>query len=95
MLSFIQISKKLNYLIRDLIVAREDDRLITISESTKIREVPYFADGAILKVSSKNPKKESHVGIKTSDIEYNNSYLGVFQETRNVIILLEESASTV
>lgn len=38
-------------------VAREDGRAITIGEGTKIGDVPYFTDGAILKVNNKNPKK--------------------------------------
>lgn len=35
--------------------------------------MPYFQDGAILKVSSRSPKKEIvHTGIKASEIEQNN-----------------------
>ena len=51
-------------------VSREDGKPITIGEGTKIGDVPYFVDGAILKVNSKNPKKQVvHSGIKASDIQ--------------------------
>ena len=51
-------------------VSREDGKLITISEGTKLGDIPYFVDGAILKVNSRNPKKQVvHSGIKASDIE--------------------------
>jgi hypothetical protein len=44
-------------LIKDLIVAREDGKPLALSEGTKLGDVPYFTDGAIIKVASKNPKK--------------------------------------
>lgn len=50
-------------------VSREDGKPINLSEAVRIRDVPYFQDGAILKVDTRNPKKESHIGIKASDIE--------------------------
>lgn len=53
----LQLAKKVNISIKDLLVSREDNKLITIGEGTKIGDVPYFTDGAILKVSSRNPKK--------------------------------------
>lgn len=66
----IQLAKKLNIAIRDLIVTREDHKPINIGEGTKLGDIPYFVDGAILHVASKNPKKEAlHTGIKASDIE--------------------------
>lgn len=53
----LQIAKKLNFSIKDLIVSREDNKLLTIAEGYKLGDVPYFVDGAILKVDSKAPKK--------------------------------------
>lgn len=50
-------AKKLNISIRDLLVSREDGKPISIGEGVKLGDVPYFVDGAILKVSSRNPKK--------------------------------------
>lgn len=38
-------------------VMREDGKAISISEGTKIGDIPYFVDGAVLKVQSRNPKK--------------------------------------
>lgn len=46
--------------------------MFSIPEGKKLAEIPYFRDGAIIKVSSKNPqlkKKESH-GIGVSDMQY-------------------------
>lgn len=46
--------------------------MLTIPEGKKLYQVPYFKDGAIIKVSSKNPqlkKKESH-GIGVSEMQY-------------------------
>lgn len=65
-----QISKKLNILHKDLIIAREDGKPLALTEATRVGDVPYFTDGAIIKVASKNPKKQPlHSGIKASDIE--------------------------
>ena len=50
-------AKKISISIKDIMVSREDGKPITIGEGTKIGDVPYFVDGAILKVNSKNPKK--------------------------------------
>ena len=52
-----KLAKKCSISIRDLIVSREDGKAITINEGTKVGDVPYFVDGAILKISTKNPKK--------------------------------------
>lgn len=69
-LSLIKLAKKLNYQIKDLIVSKEDNRPIAINEGTKIGDVPYFTDGAIIVVNSRAPKKEvMHSGIKTADLE--------------------------
>lgn len=58
--------------------------------------MPYFQDGAILKVSSRSPKKEIvHTGIKASEIEYSISYEGKTTRVPNAIILLEVAVSTV
>jgi hypothetical protein len=38
-------------------VGREDGKALSLSEGTKVGDVPYFVDGAILKVSSRAPKK--------------------------------------
>lgn len=55
--------------IKDLIVCRDDNKLIGISEGTIIEKVPYFQDGAILIVNSRTPKKEPvHSGIKAADL---------------------------
>ena len=52
-------------------VAREDGKGITINEGTKIGDVPYFVDGAILKVNTKNPKKQKVVsGLKASELQH-------------------------
>ena len=53
----IKLAKKLNLSIKDLIVNREDNKPLTISERVKIGDVPYFEDGAIIKVDSRAPKK--------------------------------------
>jgi hypothetical protein len=83
----------LNYQIKDLIVAREDNRPISIGEGTKIGDVPYFTDGAIIVVNSRAPKKEvMHSGIKTSDLEYLPRDIGTTLWPRSATIRLEESA---
>ena len=64
-----QLSKKLNFSLKDIIVAKEDNRPIALTEGIKVGDVPYFQDGAVLIVSSRAPKKEvAHTGIKTSDL---------------------------
>jgi hypothetical protein len=52
-----------------MVISKEDNRPITIGEGTKIGDIPYFVDGAVLLVASRAPKKEQvHTGIKASDL---------------------------
>ena len=53
-----KLSKKLNYLIRDIVVLTEDGKLMNIAEGKKLGDIPYFVDGAILKVEYKGLKKK-------------------------------------
>jgi hypothetical protein len=38
-------------------VLTEDGKVFSIAEGKKIYDIPYFQDGAIIRVESKNPKK--------------------------------------
>lgn len=65
------IARVCNYSVRDLILQTEDNRMFSLPDGKKVHEIPYLKDGAIIKVSSKNPqlvKKESH-GIGVSDMQ--------------------------
>lgn len=67
----IQIARATNYSLKDLILQTEDSKMLIIPEGKKLYEVPYFKDGAVIKVNSKNPqlkKKESH-GIEVSQVQ--------------------------
>ena len=88
-----QLAKKLSISIRDLIVTREDHKPISVSEGNKLGDIPYFVDGAVLNVASKNPKKEPlHSGIKASDIEYLSLYEGIATSLRSAITRREANA---
>lgn len=44
--------------------------MLSVPEGKKIYDVPYFKDGAIVKVSSRNPKKpEAHQGMGVSQLQ--------------------------
>lgn len=43
-----------------------------VSDGKKIWEIPYFKDGAILKVDTRNPKKpDNHHGMSVPEMQYN------------------------
>lgn len=68
---YIQISRACNYSIKDLILQTEDNKMFSIPEGKKLHEIPYFRDGAIIKVSTKNPQlnKKQSVGIGVSEMQ--------------------------
>lgn len=43
-------------MVKDLVLQTEDGRFLSVPESQKIHQIPYFQDGAIVKVSSRNPE---------------------------------------
>jgi hypothetical protein len=45
-------------MVKDIVVLTEDGKLMNIAESKKLGEIPYFVDGAILKVEYKGLKKK-------------------------------------
>lgn len=49
----------------------EEGRMLSVPEGKKLFDIPYFKDGAIIKVSSRNPKKPpvAH-GVGVNEIQY-------------------------
>lgn len=37
-------------MVKDIVVLTEDNKLMNIPESKRLGEIPYFVDGAILKI---------------------------------------------
>lgn len=57
----------MNYPIKDMMLLTDDNKPLSVFDKKKIYDIPYFKDGAIVKVESKAPKlnkRESHgVGV--------------------------------
>ena len=51
-----QVSKQLNYSIKDIVLRTEDNRSLSFLDGKKLYDIPYFKGGAIIKVESKQPK---------------------------------------
>lgn len=65
-----QISKKLNYPIKSLTITRDNDKPMVIDEASRLGSIPYFVDGALIKVQTSQPLKANHSGLTTADLEY-------------------------
>jgi hypothetical protein len=53
-----------------LTVLRDNDKPLTLEECAKLGNVPYFVDGAIVKVETSETTKPSHSGLTTAELEY-------------------------
>lgn len=64
------ISRKLHYPISSITVKRDNETPVVLEEDVRLANVPYFVDGAILKVETSEPIKPSHSGLAAADLEY-------------------------
>ena len=65
-----QLSKKLDYPVRDLILQTQEGRPLHAQDGYKLRDLPYMKDGAIIKAEFKTLKKKQSHGVGVSDIQY-------------------------
>lgn len=49
--------------------------MLSVPEGKKLFDIPYFKDGAIIKVSSRNPKKPVTHGVGVDEMQYLIPYL--------------------
>lgn len=47
----------------------EDSKLMNIPNDRRLRDIPYFQDGAVLRVESKTPRKDPHTGVSVADLK--------------------------
>lgn len=65
--------------------------MLAVPEGKKLYDVPYFKDGAIIKVSSRNPKKPEAQKGMSSMMPYLQFNLDLASPIQNAITLLAEN----